>query len=373
MVIIPAASEIPSSMPCNVFHIPVTPEALGADSTGLGHILGPADAPVTLVLFSDYQCPVCAYLAASVKQIQLKHPKDVRLVYLNTWLHERDKDALAFQAAETADLQGKFWEMHDVLFEKLDEWSSFSQRQFKGWLIQQASGLGMDVTRFQTDFEGETVAQRLQQSAQSDQSQSVKPPTIFVNGTTPYLVDFVSLETTVSMEALAAHQFSTCPPWMVDPLQQIIATLHTAKGDVVIQLYPDKAPLAVNNFVFLARNGWYDGTTFYRVLPNSIIKAGDPSGTGMGNPGYLFETEIAAGLSFSQAGMVAMENNGPDSNGSRFFITLTPDPSRGSHETIFGQVISGLDVLKALTSRDPQAGIYLPPGDELISVTIEQR
>jgi peptidyl-prolyl cis-trans isomerase A (cyclophilin A) len=100
---------------------------------------------------------------------------------------------------------------------------------------------------------------------------------------------------------------------------------------------------------------------------------GDPSETGLGNPGYLFRTEMAAGLRFDQPGMVAMDNDGADTNGSRFFITLASNPQWNGQYTIIGQVLSGLDILSALTSRNPQPGIVLPPGDELIRVTIEER
>jgi cyclophilin family peptidyl-prolyl cis-trans isomerase len=175
------------------------------------------------------------------------------------------------------------------------------------------------------------------------------------------------------MDALVARQFSACPTNRVDPLKQYIATFHTARGDVVIQLFPDKTPIAVNNFVFLARSGWYDGITFYRVLPGNLVMSGDPSETGLGNPGYLFETEIAPSLNFSQPGMLAMDNDGPGTNGSRFFISLEPNPQLDGQYTIIGQVLSGLEVLSTLTPRNPQPGIYLPPGDKLISVSIEER
>jgi cyclophilin family peptidyl-prolyl cis-trans isomerase len=100
---------------------------------------------------------------------------------------------------------------------------------------------------------------------------------------------------------------------------------------------------------------------------------GDPSETGLGNPGFLFTTEIATGLHFDKPGILALDNNGPETNGSRFFITLASAPQREGQYTIIGQVLSGLDLLSALTPRDPLPGIYLPPGDELISVAVEER
>ncbi len=366
----------PAAMPCTLLHFPVTPEAaLGDAFEGAGHVSGPADAPVTIIAFSDYQCLPCAFLAASLRQIRLAHPNDVRVIYINSPQSIRDKDNLALQAVEAADLRGKFWEMHDLLFEKQPEWIALAPEDFESWAATQAAGLGMDATRFRSDFEGQVVADRLQRAVQSAEGQLMGPPLLFVNSTSPYtgLADFASLDTVVRLDALTASQFSACPPGSINPLKQYIVTLHTAKGDVVLQLYPEKTPQAVNNFVFLARSGWYNGITFYRVLPGNRVMTGDPSGTGLGNPGYLFETEIAAGLRFDQPGMVAMDNDGPDTNGSRFFITTGPAAIWNGQYTIIGQVLSGLDILSALTARDPQPGIVLPPGDELIRVTIEER
>ena len=369
------ATSTPTSMTCTVLHVPLTPEALPAELGDRAHTSGPADAPVTIVVFSDYQCPYCALLAAVLKQIRLTHPDDVRLVFVNTPRSDHDKDALATQAVEAADLQGKYWEMHDLLFDKQADWSALAPSAFQAWAMQQAAGLGMDPAKFQTDFNGKTVADRVQKAVQSTAAQPIVPPILFVNSASRYtgLSDFASLDTVVRMEALTARQFSACPPWGIDPLKQYIATLHTARGDVVIQLMPDKAPLAVNNFVTLARAGWYNGITFYKVLPGFLVMTGDPSGTGMGNTGYLFQTEISVSLHFDQAGVVAMDNSGPNTNSGRFFITLAPAAQLYGQYSIFGKVLSGLPVLSALTPRNPLPGTVLPAGDELINITIAEK
>ncbi|HTX91319.1 MAG TPA: peptidylprolyl isomerase [Anaerolineales bacterium] len=362
-------------MPCKVLHVPATPAAaLEASFEGHAHISGPADAPVTIVVFSDYQCAACAILAQSLKQVRQNHAGDVKIVYLNAPVSGNDKDALAVQAVEAADLQGKYWEMHDLLFEKQVMWLAFAPADFESWLIQQAASLGLDPARFKADFEGKTVADRLQEAEQSMAKQPLKPPVMFVNGTIPYngLADYASLDTVIRMDLLATRQYSACPHWIIDPFKQYVATLHTSKGDVVIQLYPDKAPLAVNNFVFLAEQGWYDGVTFHRVIPNIIAQTGDPSGTGMGNPGYLFSTEIPSGLLFNQPGQVAMDNSGANTNGSQFFINLAPNAQLDGQYTIFGQVLSGMGVLSSLSPRDPKPAVSLPPGDVITSITIEQ-
>jgi len=155
--------------------------------------------------------------------------------------------------------------------------------------------------------------------------------------------------------------------------RQYLATLHTEKGDILIQLFADKAPMTVNSFLFLARDGWYDNITFHRVIPDLFAQTGDPSGTGKGNPGYYIITEIDPSLTFDTPGLVAMVNSGPDTIGIQFFITYAPTTQYNGQYTIFGEVLSGMDVLKALTPRDAQPGTDTPPGDKLLSVTIEEK
>ncbi len=372
----PSASPTPASMPCLVVN--PTPQAsqLAGLITAGDHIRGPAEASVTILVYGDFQCPSCALLAASLKAILLLHPDDVRLVYRHLPLANHDKAILAIQAVEAADLQGKFWELHDLLYGKQDEWSALAPADFLAWVESQAAGLGLDTARFRSDFQGDTIKARTDQALQF--AAGVQQPTVpllFINSSTPYSgrVDIIGLEQVVRLSVLAPRQFSACPLWVIDPLKQYIATLHTAKGDMVLQLFADKAPLAVNNFVFLARHGWYDGITFYRVVPGSVAQTGDPSGTGLGNPGYLFSAEFDSTLRFDRPGMVAMLNAGPTATGSQFFITETAASQWDGQYAIFGQLLSGLDVLSALNARDPQMGSLPPPGDMLLSVTVEEK
>jgi cyclophilin family peptidyl-prolyl cis-trans isomerase len=362
-------------MSCTLLHFAVTPDtALSPMVDGRGHSTGPENAPVTIIAFSDYQCFKCAFLAASLKQIRISHPNDVRIIYIHAPQPDRDKDNLAIQAVEAADIQGEFWEMHDLLFDKQAEWTSLIPEDFKTWVESQAASLGLDPARFHSDFEGVSVVDRLKQVNQFISGvQPFVPPLLFVNSASPYtaLADFASLDTVVRLDALVERQFFSCPPWNINPMKQYIATLHTAKGDVVIQLFPDKAPLAVNNFIFLALSGWYDGITFYRVLAGNRVMTGDPSETGLGNPGYLFATEIPSDLQFDQPGMLAMDNDGAGTNGSRFFISLVPNSQWNDQYTIFGQVLNGLEILSTLSARDPTPGVVLPPGEELINITVD--
>ena len=159
---------------------------------------------------------------------------------------------------------------------------------------------------------------------------------------------------------------------MIDVNKQYFATVKMAKGgEFVIQLYPDKAPRTVNSFVFLARDGFFNGSTFHRVLDGFMAQGGDPSGTGTGGPGYQFPNE-KNDLAFDKAGVVAMANAGPNTNGSQFFIMFGPYGLSENDYTIFGQVISGMDVVNGLTRRDPNQNPAFP-GDAMESVTITEK
>jgi cyclophilin family peptidyl-prolyl cis-trans isomerase len=168
------------------------------------------------------------------------------------------------------------------------------------------------------------------------------------------------------------QQYAAPPEMTIDTSKQYLATVKLAKGgEFVIQLFPDKAPVTVNNFVFLARAGFYDGVTFHRVLEGFMAQTGDPTGTGGGGPGYTFDNEVSD-LVFDKEGVVAMANAGLNTNGSQFFITFNPVPLKSEDYTIFGQVISGMDVVKSITLRDPR---YNPDftGDVIESITITEQ
>lgn len=171
---------------------------------------------------------------------------------------------------------------------------------------------------------------------------------------------------------VAAMQYAAPPPMQIDVKKQYFATIKMAKGgQFVIQLFPDKAPLAVNSFVFLANKGFFNGSTFHRVLEGFMAQGGDPTGTGSGGPGYQFANETND-LKFDKAGVVAMANSGPNTNGSQFFIMFGPYGLSESDYTIFGQVISGMDVVNGLTRRDPNQNPTFT-GDVMESVTITEK
>ncbi len=186
-------------------------------------------------------------------------------------------------------------------------------------------------------------------------------------------MDYGSFTSIIQANQLKDEQYTECPPMVIDPLKQYIATIETEKGDIVVELFPDVAPMTVNSFVFLAQDGWFDGVTFHRVLPGFMAQGGDPSGSGMGGPGYAFKNETTPDLSFDRKGLMAMANSGPDTNGSQFFITYAPAERLDGSYTIFGEVIEGMEVAEAITPRDPSQGGELPPGDLIISITIQKK
>lgn len=168
-----------------------------------------------------------------------------------------------------------------------------------------------------------------------------------------------------------AKQWSTPPAMAIDPKKSYTATFKTEKGDIVVQLHADKVPNTVNNFVFLAKQGYYDGTIFHRVINDFMAQGGDPTGTGSGGPGYEFADEFHPTLRHDKPGVLSMANAGPATNGSQFFITHVPTPWLDNKHSVFGLVTGGMDVLMSIPARDPQRPEY--PGVKLTSVEITEK
>ena len=148
----------------------------------------------------------------------------------------------------------------------------------------------------------------------------------------------------------SAKQYASPPNMNIDPSASYTAVIGTNLGQMTLELFASDAPLTVNNFVFLAREGYYDGIIFHRVIPGFMIQGGDPTGTGASGPGYNFEDEIVPSLVFDSPGILAMANAGPNTNGSQFFITLAPTLYLNGNHTIFGKVIEGQDVADAISN-----------------------
>ncbi|MEN9563090.1 MAG: hypothetical protein RIR73_1334 [Chloroflexota bacterium] len=168
-----------------------------------------------------------------------------------------------------------------------------------------------------------------------------------------------------------AEQYDSAPPMMVDASTSYFANVEMENGgQFKIELYADKAPITVNSFVFLSCKGFFDGVTFHRVLEGFMAQGGDPTGTGMGGPGYQFVNEDSD-LTFDKAGVVAMANSGRDTNGSQFFITFDAADFLNGGYTIFGQVVEGIDVVNGITRRDPDQNPNFE-GDKIKSIVISE-
>ncbi len=167
-----------------------------------------------------------------------------------------------------------------------------------------------------------------------------------------------------------AKQYSAPPAMVIDPKKKYQATIVMDRGSIVIELFADKAPKTVNNFVFLAREGFYDGVTFHRVIADFMAQGGDPTGTGTGGPGYKFGDEFHPSLKHTGEGILSMANAGPNTNGSQFFITFVATPWLDGKHSVFGRVVKGMEVLKAIAPRDPQR--TTTPGDAIKKIEIAE-
>lgn len=176
------------------------------------------------------------------------------------------------------------------------------------------------------------------------------------------LLPVVLLLASCSSDADAPQKksYSSPPPMIIDTAKQYTAVIETEKGDLVLELFASDVPMTVNNFVFLARDGFYDGTTFHRVIPNFMAQGGDPTGTGSGNPGYFFPDEITEHTHV--AGALSMANAGPDTNGCQFFITYARQPHLDGKHSVFGQLVEGMDVLERIEA-----------GDTILRIVIEEK
>ncbi len=163
--------------------------------------------------------------------------------------------------------------------------------------------------------------------------------------------------------------YSAPPKMIINTDKQYTAVIETEKGNLVLELFAKDVPVTVNNFVFLARDGFYDGSTFHRVMPGFVAQGGDPTGTGTGTPGYAFKDEFTRHTHV--AGALSMANAGPNTNGCQFFITYTAQPGLDGKHTVFGQLIEGMDVLKKLTPGDAGQNPQFK-ADKIIRITIKE-
>jgi cyclophilin family peptidyl-prolyl cis-trans isomerase/protein-disulfide isomerase len=343
-------------------------------------IKGSVDAEISIIEYSDFQCPYCSIAAPQLEQFYLDNADKVNLVFRHLPLPSIHPKAFpAHQAAEAAGMQGKFFEMHDLLFAEQQVWSAgtVSVEGFVDYALELAGKLDLDLAKFEEDYNSEAVLNKITLSY-TDATENIGisgTPTVFIviNGV-PYSssYDYNTLSSILKLIELDKNRYTECPPMVVDVTKVYEATITTSKGDFTVELYPEKAPLAVNSFVFLATEGFYNNVEFHRVIPGFVAQVGDPTGLGMGGPGYEYANEISD-LKFDSEGVLGVANAGANTNGSQFFITYAAQTALDGGYTVFGKVIEGMDVVTSLNAVDPQQGITAETLDKIISITITEK
>ena len=362
--------------PCKPFS--VMSQSLVSPFGGLPEItaddwsLGPDDAVVTFMEYSEPQCPYCAQLEPILNAVQARFPDDVRVVYRHRPFPEtfHDKSILASQALEAAGQQGQFQELKNYLFETQSEWAPIAKDDFDGWLEDRIGQFGLDADLFFADMYSNEIEQKIADAANSANSLGINgTPTLFINGY-KWPENERGLEIFSIYVQLLKNQikeYNSCAPTIIQPGKEYAATISTNKGDINVDLFADVAPYAVNSFIFLANEGWYDGLPF--ISTNEFALSGDPSDTGYGGPGYAYLDELDDSLALDEPGKLVTFSFGPGINGSSFFINKTALEGQ-QPRTIFGEVTSGMDVVNALELRD---NIFNPAVDTIVSITISEK
>lgn len=311
------------------------------------------------------------------------YPNDVQLVYRHfplTQIHDNAQKAA--ESAEAAGAQGAFWEYHTALYETQGDWANLSDSDARDYFIGIAEKIGLDVEQFSADYDNGTFTDYVSGLEQESINIGLPgTPAVILDGQLiagqdlPFDVTVWSnfVEAQIQVKALADRQYDEAPPMTIDPDKTYLAHFLMENGDeFTIELLPKSAPATVNSFVFLAKEGWYDEVTFHRVLEGFMAQTGDPTGTGVGGPGYAIDDEIDPALTHGEAGVVSMANSGPNTSGSQFFITFGDSSNLDGGYSIFGKVVEGMDSVENITLRDPNDP-NAPDGDMIVSVTIEEK
>jgi cyclophilin family peptidyl-prolyl cis-trans isomerase len=303
---------------------------------------------------------------------------NIRTAYRHFALSFHDKAPITGEATEAAGAQGKFWEMHDLLYERQQEWGQLSGEALQAKLVDYAEELGLDAERFAQELADHVYLDKVNADTQvAVQAGLPGTPSYIINGVV-YPIDQFGLHPMqiiafIELLMLKDRMYTTPPPQVIDPDKDYEATIRTEHGDVIIELYADRAPINVNSFAFLAQDGWYDGQAFFYVEPGQAAYSGDPTNSGMALPhsGYTCSDEISTDMTFDEAGMLALYTPSPNLNSSMFFITYEPQPDDNGKFTIIGRVVEGMDVVESLTQTQP--GPNQPPPDVIETILIEEQ
>ncbi len=289
--------------------------------------IGPEDAPLTILMYSDFQCPYCSLAGLALLEYQAAHADEVRYVYRHFPLPYHAKAPAAAYAANAAGKQDEalFFEVEHLLYEEQAAWAQLeTDEEFEAWIREKIQSIdSIDYEQWEKDFNDETM--RAELAAAFDEASATGliegTPTLFLNmNSFKGGWEAATLDKYLSYFKLQREFYTELPPIVIDAEKDYRAVVETTKGTLTIDLLESDAPAAVNNFVFLASEGWYDGNPFYRVEPGFIAETGDKAGSGLGNPGYYFAGD-ENDLLYGEIGMVGMVNGGEDKNGSKFFLS----------------------------------------------------
>jgi cyclophilin family peptidyl-prolyl cis-trans isomerase/protein-disulfide isomerase len=378
----PDATPLPSTATpsgpatCEVFELPVEQQIPDVDEDD--HVLGPDDAPITFIEYADFQCPACAGLRSVRDFLMDKYGDRLRFVYRHLPLTGIHNNALiTAEAAEAAAAQGKFWDMHDLLYDSQQEWSGLSEEDVIGKLVEYAGELELDAERFETALNEHAYREQIMADYEAYQEYGqMATPTYVINSVfypTQQFGGFSRLEPFIELVAMQGQMYDSVPEQVMDADKDYAATIKTTRGDIKVELFEDQVPTNVNSFAFLAQEGWYDGLDFFFVNHEQVALTGDPTNSGGGLPyaGYTCGDETTPDLSFDEAGLVALYTAAPNQNSSSFFITYAPQPDFTGNFTVIGRVTEGMDIAESLTETQP--GPDQPEPDTIDTIVIEEQ
>ena len=339
--------------------------------------MGPEDALVTIISYSDFQCPYCSQMDPILMELYETHPGEARIAFRHFPLSYHE---LAFNGAVAAEYVGDqlgdeaFFEFIGTVFANQSVWNALSLEDFNDYLLDLVrTDFDLEPADFDAILANETYIANVNNDYSNGTSFVTGTPFVLLNGIPLMYIPAESFEDAWDFAAnFADTQYTECPEPTIDREKQYFAEVETSKGTFTMELYPDSAPTTVNSFIFLAENGYFDGTIFHRVIPGFVAQTGDPTGSGIFGPGYEFGNEIDPTLNYNTRGIVGMANSGADTNGSQFFITYSAQPALDGGYTIFGYVVEGMDVVESLQAIDPNNFDASIEPDQILSITITE-
>ena len=351
------------------------------------HFTGNADASATTIIeYGDFQCPSCAAFHAAITPTLAAVSDTLKLVFRHFPLITiHDKSLITAHAVEAATLQNKFWEMHDLLYEKQKEWEGKSVAEITGTLKTYAQQLGMDADKLEKDMSSQAVIARVQRDIDSGTTAKLAgTPSLFLDGRTVPPDAFVQQGVVDGIKNYAkarAEQLATLgnksvafakPELVTSKDAKYVMTVKTTKGDIVAELDPALAPVNVNSVVFLAQQKYFEGAPV--VLQDAQLGAvlmGNPTATG--NPGYVCDQEKSPAGAMTKPGVVALYTTDGQTASAQFVLTYSPTTDLDGRFTVIGNITSGLDVLKTLTMTVATSGTVTTKGDSITGVTVAEK